>query len=125
MAEYTIEIDGATYRIPDDLDLNDAVEAEKLGDDLGNIAAVRFAVWRLLLRTNPEITLEEAGAKVPFSSLLDEAEEEGPPEIPLSEPEAQSGTSSDAGSGNGSTGTRASFETTGISGPQQWESSSA
>jgi hypothetical protein len=105
----TITIDGTDYRIPDDLDLNDVVALEAEGyslDNLGGLTALRFLVHRLLIRTHPDITLEEAGAKVPLSMFTDKVEE-GPPPIPLPEPEAQNGTRSDDGKGNGSTDTSA------------------
>lgn len=116
MAGFKIEIDGTEYLIPEDLDLNDVVAIEEQGwslESMGSMGAVRFMVWRLLRRTDPEITLEEAGAKVPLSTFIEEAEAEqgGPPPVPLPEPEARSGTSGDAGSGNGSTGTDAKAAT--------------
>ena len=110
MSGLKIEIDGTEYLIPEDLDLNDVVAVEEQGwslESMSSMDAFRFMVWRLLRRTDPEITLEEAGAKVPISTFIAEAdaEEEGPPPIPLSEPEALSGTSGGGGRGNGSTGT--------------------
>jgi hypothetical protein len=99
-----ITIDGKDYAIPGDLDLNDVVALEDEGhslEKLQSMKAIRFVVWRLLLRDSPEITVEEAGAKVPLSVFSDQAEEEAPP-IPLPVQAPRSGTSGGDGSGNGS-----------------------
>lgn len=109
-----IQIDGRDYTIPDDLDLNDVVAIEDEGfslENMNSMKAVRCVVWRLLLRHQPGITIEEAGAKVPLSMFAGEASEEGPPPIPLSVPDPPSGTSTDAGNGNGTTGTDVKVET--------------
>lgn len=107
MAAFKIEIDGREYLIPDDLDLNDMVAVEEQGwslDSMGSMTAVRFMVHRLLLRENPDVTLEEAGSKVPLGLFMGDGDEEGPPPVPLSGQAPQSGTSGEHDNGNGSTG---------------------
>jgi hypothetical protein len=108
-----ITIDGRDHKIPDDLDLNDIVALEDEGyslEQMDSMKAVRFVIWRLLVRTDPAITIEEAGAKVPLSLLGDSAEEEEPPPIPLPVQAPRSGTSGGDGNGNGSQAAPAKVE---------------
>lgn len=105
MAEsgFKLEIDGREHRIPEDLDLNDVVALEEAGyalDQMGSMGAVRFMIWRVLLRHDPDITLDQAGSKVPLSAFTPAAE--GPNTVPLPEPEARSGTPGGEGNGNDS-----------------------
>jgi hypothetical protein len=99
-----IQIDGHDYKIPDDLDLNDVAALEDEGfslETMDSMGAVRFVVWRLLRRHQPEITLEDAGSKVQLGMLAETAAEEPPP-IPLHGPDPRSGMSSEPVNGSGS-----------------------
>lgn len=116
---FTIEVDGHSYRVPDDLTLNDVVALEEAGlslDDM-SMSAIRFVLWRLMRRHDDTITLEQAGDKIPLGAFS-QKEEEGPPPIPLHGPDRPNGSSGDPDSSPGSHATNAVPLTNAGTGPR-------
>lgn len=116
---FTLEVDGHSYRVPDDLTLNDVVALEEAGLSLGDesMTSIRFVLWRLMRRHDPDITLEEAGDKVPLG-VFSQKEEEGPPPIPLHGPDRPNGSSGDPDSSHGSHEANEAPLTSGVTGPR-------
>lgn len=63
---------------PEVLDLNDLVELEEAFGpletlNLNSLKVLRFILWRFLLHTEPEVTLEQSGTRYNIEQVMAEA----------------------------------------------------